>query len=146
MFGYCKCDREEIKVKDLRLYSAYYCTLCHALGKEFGLFYRLILSHDATFILICLDGISPLKIPSSSFCPLNPLHRKRLQINDIALQYAAFLNYILFLQKLQDNIRDEKSPIKRTLSKSLFFFASKNYRYIKDLKKFVSCLSVTASE
>ena len=130
MFGYCRYDRDELKVKDLRQYSSYYCTLCHALGEQFGFVYRLMLSHDATFLLICLDGVSSQRTPSRHRCPVNPLYKIRLQINEEALQYVAFLDYFLVLQKLQDEIRDERMGIKRFAFRVLYHIASRNKKYL----------------
>ena len=35
MFGYVGIYKDELKVKDYRLFQAYYCGLCKELGKSF---------------------------------------------------------------------------------------------------------------
>lgn len=50
MFGYVRIDKGELKVKEYEAYRGIYCSLCRALSKRYGLFSRLILSYDMTFL------------------------------------------------------------------------------------------------
>ena len=61
MYGYIKPEKSELKGRDIARYTSYYCVLCHVLGKRFGGLYRLMLSNDMTFLLICLDSVSTEK-------------------------------------------------------------------------------------
>lgn len=57
MFGYVGINNEELKVKDLKRYKAYYCGLCEELGSKYGGRGRLTLSYDMTFLAILLTGV-----------------------------------------------------------------------------------------
>lgn len=140
MFGYCKCDRNELKLKDIKKYSSYYCSLCHALGKNFGLPYRFALSNDMTFILVCLDAVTNKQSLNVGRCPINPFKKTSAQINAQVLNYVAFLNYYLMLRKFQDNIQDE-SIFKRLLCRLLYFIAVRNGRYKRILAEYQSFVS-----
>ena len=52
MFGYVKTDKPEMKVKEYEAYRGLYCSLCKAMGKHFGVFSRLTLSYDITFLVL----------------------------------------------------------------------------------------------
>lgn len=129
MFGYSKYCKDELKYKDFRRYSNYYCALCNTLGHEYGLIHRLFLSYDTTFILICLDSVVGEKNVQYFRCPFNPIRKVQININEDALEYVAFLNHFLITQKIKDNIIDEKSSIKRMFWKALLRIFSSNKKY-----------------
>ena len=52
MFGYVKTDKPEMKIKEYEAYRGLYCSLCKAMGKHFGVFSRLTLSYDITFLVL----------------------------------------------------------------------------------------------
>lgn len=141
MFGYCKCDKNKLKLKDIKKYSSYYCSLCHALGVNFGLLSRFALSNDMTFILICLDALANKQSLNSSRCPINPLKKTNAQVNSQVLEYVAFLNYYLMLRKFQDNIQDESFILKKLLFRLLRFIAVRNRRYKRTLAEYQPLVS-----
>ena len=117
MLGYIKPDQEELKLREAREYRAYYCALCSRLQREFGLLFRMILSNDCTFLLICLNALADTeRLAERSFrCPGKPFRRKRIRIDPDALHFAACMNYYLFLKKLADGVRDSSSRLKRSI-------------------------------
>ena len=52
MFGYVMANRPELKIREYDRYRAYYCGLCRALKKEYGLLGRLTLNYDMTFLVM----------------------------------------------------------------------------------------------
>ena len=57
MFGYVMANRPELKIREYDRYRAYYCGLCRALKKEYGLLGRLTLNYDMTFLVMLLSGL-----------------------------------------------------------------------------------------
>ena len=115
MFGYVRPEKNELKLKEIRQYSSYYCALCDCLQKEFGWIYRLILSNDCTFLFICLNAVmdrSSLETIRSR-CPGKPFRRKKSFVNVKALRFAAQINFYLFYRKIIDGIHDSPSKLKR---------------------------------
>lgn len=56
MYGYLKWDRQKWKKDKLtNTYKCYYCGLCNAMKKNYGLFSLFFLSNDITLILIAIS-------------------------------------------------------------------------------------------
>lgn len=120
MFGYIKPYNQELRVKDVRRYSACYCALCDQLKRDYGFFGRFILNYDVTFLLICLDYLSSEEKGVRKIrCPYNPLRVKIARLSPESLEYAAFINYWLVVEKLKDDIADDKNFLKKILHKFL---------------------------
>lgn len=108
MFGYVRLNRMEMKLKDIKRYSAYYCALCDQLGRNYGIFSRLLLNYDVTFLLICLDSLfQEGKERRKVRCPYNILRTSTVTVAPEVLRYAAFINYWLVVQKLADDYHDD---------------------------------------
>lgn len=109
MFGYIKILKEELKIKDYNIYRAYYCGLCHELGKRHNQLVRLGLNYDLTFLAIFLDALST---ENTSFCQMGCVKRiskRKTVCSNSALKYAADMNVLLAYFKLKDDIHDNKS-------------------------------------
>ncbi len=110
MFGYIRADKPELKVKELEMYKAVYCTLCKAMGKSYGIFSRFTLSYDFTFLallnLALKEECSGIK---RGHCVFNPLKRCNYckDLNSFEMPSAAAM--IMLYYKLKDNLKDEKS-------------------------------------
>ncbi len=116
MFGYVRANKAELRIKEYETYKAVYCTLCKRLGREYGLFMRLTLSYDLTFVaLLCLaqsEGCSPVR---AGRCVVNPLKKCRFfDQSDQAFGFSAAAAVILLYYKLVDDAADERG-IKRLL-------------------------------
>ena len=109
MFGYIKVKKEELKIKDLEVYKAVYCSLCKKLGKSYGILSRLTLSYD--FAFLSLLNIS-LKSGCVSFerkrCAFNPLKKCNYCKSSDELDMPSAAAMIMLYYKILDNIKDEK--------------------------------------
>lgn len=126
MFGYVKPYKPEMKVKEYEQYKAYYCGLCKALGNEYGIFSRVILSYDCTFFAIA--DIS-LKNKCSGYktgkCTFNPMKKCTFaDVGDNAYSRAAALSVVTTYYKIVDNIEDSRF-LKRLLYRLLKLPASR---------------------
>ena len=59
MTGYVKISKADLKVKELELYRGIYCSLCNALGRNYSVFARLLLSYDFAFAAMLKLALSP---------------------------------------------------------------------------------------
>lgn len=110
MFGYVNVYRDELKVKDYLNFRAYYCGLCHAMGKRCSQTSRLGLSYDMTFLAVLLSSMSPRKpVYKEKPCMAHPFHKRKFIISDPCIDYAADASAILYYCKLKDDLMDEHS-------------------------------------
>lgn len=108
MLGYVRVNKPEMKVKEYETYRGLYCSLCKGLGKYYGQLSRLILSYDATFLLIILIS-SQNKVPEfkKGRCPFNPAKKCAYCTNcDENLKFASSVTVLMFYYKIKDNISD----------------------------------------
>ena len=107
MFGYIRPNVEELKVREVRIYRAYYCGLCQALKEDFGQTGRLSLSYDMTFVALLLSSLYEMDEGfKKQRCVLHPVVRTNTAQN-AAIQYAAEMNILLMHEKCLDDYRDE---------------------------------------
>lgn len=141
MLGYCRIDKDELKLKDYRTYTAYYCTLCHSIGKRYGQIFRFTLSNDMTFALICLDSIGTSSKKLVYRCPYNPLKKTTIAIDERALDYVAFWNYYLMVRKLKDNICDASYIFSKLMFRFLLLWTTHKKQYKRDSQKYADLIS-----
>lgn len=132
MWGYVKTDKLNLLVKDYYSYQNAYCSLCHTLGKKYGLCSRIMLNYDVTFLLLCLDSLEKKKDVWVIRCPLNPLKRKKMYFSQRALEYSAFINYYLVLLKLKDDVADDNSKKKALI----YHVLKRNKTYQREKEKY----------
>lgn len=130
MLGYVKPEKPELKIKEYELYRGYYCSLCKALGKKYGVLSRLFLSYDVTFFLIFVYGLK--KECSLCFqngrCPFNPGKKCHYADTDsYEFDFATSFSVIMTYYKLKDNILDASffSSIKYRLLLPIIYFKYK---------------------
>lgn len=144
MLGYCKPDKEELRLKDVRCYSAYYCTLCQGIKKRYGRLSTIALSNDAVFLLICLDAAEKDKELLKGRCPFAPIWKQtKMYVNPTAVYHAAFINYYLVLQKLYDYQKDSRNAFLRCIYKIIYKMMSGSHKYKADKEKYsdlIDCL------
>ena len=110
MFGYIRPHKAELLVREFEQYKAVYCSLCRALGKQYGAVSKLSLSYDCTFYALVL-------LAQTSVCP--GFKRKRCTVNPLkgcpyctggadAFAQAASLSVIMTYWKLRDDLADSR--------------------------------------
>ena len=125
MFGYVNVFKDELKIKDYLNFRAYYCGLCHAMGRNCSQISRFGLSYDMTFLAVLLSSLSgDVSEYRESPCIAHPLHKRKYIINDKCIDYAADASAILYYGKLKDDFHDEHS-LKSILGCITFYRAYK---------------------
>ena len=146
MFGYVTVCKEAMGEENYEIFRAYYCGLCHSMGKQCSHISRLGLSYDITFLAIVLSSIER---GESEFhnkrCVAHPLKQHKTVTNDRAIDYSANMGVLLGYLKLLDDWQDDKS-IKALLGMAVFFRgmkkAKKRYRTQYDkIKSYLKLLS-----
>ena len=116
MFGYVMANRPELKIREYDRYRAYYCGLCRALKKEYGLSGRLTLNYDMTFLVMILAGLyEPESCCACKRCIAHPLS-KHEEITSEVSGYAADMNIIMAYYNLLDDWKDDRKLSKLFLS------------------------------
>lgn len=96
-----------MKVRDLELYRAAYCGLCHTLRRDYSPAMRLGLSYDATFLALFLSGLRPGRCEfARRRCPAHPLRRRAVLGPTEEFRLAADAGIILLYYKLHDGLHD----------------------------------------
>ena len=134
MFGYVKTDKPEMKIKEYEAYRGLYCSLCKAMGKHFGVFSRLTLSYDITFLVLTrLAFTGTLPCFQAGRCAFNPTKKCSYCSNaDEELRYASAVAMMMFYHKVRDNISDG-SILKKLLMYLLLPWASVKYKKAKKM-------------
>ena len=116
MFGDLRPYREELKLKHIRLYSSYYCALCNQIRKDYGKVWTIFLNYESVYILLLLNSCHPHDLEQQKIrCHINPLMKKKIDINSKLLEYVAFVNMALLELKLEDDEADEKKILARAI-------------------------------
>lgn len=114
MFGYIKVYKEELKIKEYNLYRGFYCGLCNALQKKYGLLSKFLLNYDCAFaatVLTMADGENT-EYCTKQRCTFSPCGKRTpMAARSKALDFAAALNVILAYYSMADNKKDDKSII-----------------------------------
>lgn len=136
MFGYIRAAKPELKVRELELYKAVYCTLCKKLGKNYGILSRFTLSYDFTFLALLKLGMTDgCERFERKRCAFNPLKKCNYCCNDSAMEMPSAAAMIMLYYKILDNIADEKGfkKFRYILMKPIFRSAYKKAkrRYVE---------------
>ncbi len=110
MFGYVAVSRGSLSAEDFRIFSAYYCGLCKAIGQECSQISRLALSYDITFLALVLSSVcfEDAEVAEGR-CVVHPLKKRPKVKNDEAVNYAAGVGELLMYLKLKDDKDDDGS-------------------------------------
>ena len=128
MFGYVSVDKPSLRIREYDYYRATYCGLCHSMGKCTGCLSRMTLSYDMTFIALLREAIADLPVEfEKKRCIRHPFRARRVVKSNGELEYSAYVSGILTLNKIDDNINDEKG-IKRFSAKLCRAFFGKMRR------------------
>lgn len=109
MFGYVTANKPELKMREFSRYKAFYCGLCRRLGKNNGVFSRLTLSYDMTFLILLLSSLyEPEEQQEKHRCLIHPGKKQWMICNQIT-DYASDMNVLLSCYHFQDDWEDERS-------------------------------------
>ena len=130
MFGYVRCDKPEMKVKEYEAYKGLYCSLCKAMIRHFGVLSSLTLNYDIAFLVLMRLSFGGV-IPSfkQGRCPFNATKKCNFCCNaDEEFSFAAAVSMMMFYHKVKDNIRDG------SFFKRLVMYLLLPYAFIKNKK------------
>lgn len=134
MFGYVKTDKPEMKIKEYEAYRGLYCSLCKAMGKYFGVFSRLTLSYDITFLVLArLSFLGTLPCFEGGRCSFNLTKKCNYCTNaEEELRYASAVSMMMFYHKVRDNLSDG-SGLKKMLMYLILPWATLKYKKAKKM-------------
>ena len=120
MTGYVKISKADLKVKELEIYRGIYCSLCNALGRNYSVFARLLLSYDFAFAAMLKIALSPSSCTfNQKRCPLNPAHKCYFCESREEINFCSHAIIIIAYYKIIDNLKDKE------ISKKLLCFLLK---------------------
>lgn len=108
MFGYVNISDATITDEDKKLYSAYYCGLCKAIGKKTQLM-RLGLNNDLTFLSVLLSAIctEEPQFKYNSKCMMHQFKKHdEIKLNSV-MDYTSDMNILLVYLKICDDVNDD---------------------------------------
>ncbi len=129
MFGYLQPFKDELKIKDFRLYKSVYCGLCRSLAKEYGLLSSLTLSYDCTVLAMLYMSLNDEEYcVKKGRCTVNPLKKCDLCSSEgKAFSFAGAVSVIMSYHKLKDTMQDG-GLLKKTAACFLRVLFHRNYR------------------
>jgi len=113
-------DKPNLYMKDYAAYRAYYCGLCHQIGRCQGQCMRLLVNYDVTFLSILLHGLRKEEPEiRQKACVLNPFKKKPVVWDTPTMRQMVQLNALLVDFKCRDDIADGGKKGKKTLRRLL---------------------------
>lgn len=113
IFGYVVANKDDLRFREFDEYRGYYCGLCQALHKHFGIMGQLSLTYDMTFLLMLLTSLyEPVDNRKEKYCVVHPV-KKQHCISNQYTQYAADMTILLSIYKCHDDWKDEKNVLKK---------------------------------
>lgn len=109
MFGYVTICKEQLSEEGFDTFRAYYCGLCHEIGRRCSQAARLGLSYDITFLAVTLSSLYGAGETKKLRCFAKPWKARLCAENDEAVQYAADMGVLLAYLKCRDDWQDEHS-------------------------------------
>lgn len=108
MFGYVRPRRDLLGQAEQEDYQAAYCGLCRALGKHYGFAARFLVNYDMTFLYLLRASAGASAQTAPCWCPARVCGKKNCVLDPQGLSSVAAYTVILCVEKLRDNIRDER--------------------------------------
>lgn len=111
MFGYVQANTELMTDIEKNRYKAFYCGLCHTLGRRHGISSRMGLTYDMTFLAILLSSLyEPKEHTESARCIVHPVKEHNFLTNE-CIDYAADITVALVYFKCIDDWNDDKNIV-----------------------------------
>ncbi|MDR3179009.1 MAG: DUF5685 family protein [Oscillospiraceae bacterium] len=132
MFGYIKPVEDELLVKELRIYKGIYCSLCRTIGKHFGVFSRIFLGYECTFLsIIALSRKKTMVKIKSGKCVVNWSKKCNFCTNfEEDLKFSGAVSILLAYYKIIDDVKDSKNIIKKIRYKIILCIVKFSYKKI----------------
>ncbi len=145
MFGFVNANRETLSEENKKIYSAYYCGLCHSIKERYGEISRVTLNYDLTFLAIFLSAVFLEKEEEkTSLCGPHPL-KKHTFFKSEVLDYCADMNILMSYYKLLDDKNDDKNPFSAMgaefLKRKIAKYGNKYEKKTENIKKYLDELS-----
>ncbi len=119
MFGYVTIAADLLSKERQERYRAFYCGLCHRLGKRHGQLGRMTLSYDITFLYMLLSSLyEPENEEELARCLPHPFKPRAYVQNELA-DYCCDMNIALAYHKCLDDWQDDKSLAGRVSASAL---------------------------
>lgn len=129
MIGFLKPYRPLLKKEEKELYDTYFCSMCIALTKKYGIIGPLINNYEGVFALIFLSILSDEKEEVLEVrCPAMPFSRRKTYRVDRYLPVIISMMIIMLVEKLKDDVKDDRSFI------AYFLCYLLNQHYIKAME------------
>lgn len=150
MFGFVNANLSTLSEENKKIYSAYYCGLCHAIKERYGELCRITLNYDLTFLAIFLSAVYNEKEEECiTRCTPHPF-KKHTYFKSEILDYCADMNILMSYYKLLDDKNDDNNLLcgmgANFLKKKLSKYEEKYEKKLKNIKKALSALSRAEKE
>ena len=127
MYGYLNYKKGKRVDKLTRMYKCYYCGLCHALKRHYGMLATLFLSYDMAFGAIALSQ-GDTKIDTKPSCAVYKSRRKiGAEYDSDFWKHIATVSVALVYSKLLDNHFDNPTILSK-LALKMYMLPSKKAR------------------
>ena len=119
MFGPIIANADTLTDEERHRYESIYCGLCDKLREKFGVYARMLLSYDLTFVIILLSSLYDAEEKSElKRCPVHPA-KKKLHTTTAYTDYGADMTVALAYFKAIDDWHDDKKKSKLHLANKL---------------------------
>lgn len=120
MLGYIRPYTDELTISELRRYRAVYCGICKRLAAQYGLFERMAVSYDSSFLALLFLALSDDEPEErAERCIIHPFNKRLIAQESPILDFAAGLTTFLAYQKGLDD-RADANPVRGRLVSTCF--------------------------
>ena len=111
MFGCLIADQTKLSDAEKTRYKGCYCGLCKVLNERHGLFGRVALTYDMTFLVLLLTSmLEPGESDGMERCAVHPMRKHYYWLSDVT-EYAADMNIALAYHNCRDDFLDDGSAV-----------------------------------
>jgi hypothetical protein len=127
VLGYIRPYPDELTVRELRRYRAVYCGICKRLGAQHGVFERLAVSYDTSFLALLFLALSDDEPEEEAQrCILHPVSKRLIAQQSAILDFSAGLTTFLAYQKGLDDQADA-NPVRGRVVAGCFSSGAKRF-------------------
>ncbi len=129
MIGYFKPFREELKLKEDRLYRHYYCGQCVSLRKEYGYLSSAMMSFESIFLSLLFSKDSDFTVKAR--CTVLPFVKLNIKISESIDIISSINQVFVLLKQLDSNVDKDKN---RSILLKIYLL-NKKRKLVKRLKE-----------